>query len=114
MNPDSIAWLFNSSANQTLAYVNATGRLVPDEQQADGGRPGEQYPSGSRQSDRVRGLSALRERRNGGQRGGGGNLEQYRLMTIPGIGPVVASTVLASVGDISRFRMPEAELLRQD
>ena len=28
-------------------------------------------------------------------------------MTIPGIGPVVASTVLASVGDISRFRMPE-------
>jgi Ca2+-binding RTX toxin-like protein len=25
VNPDSIAWLFNSSANQTLAYVNATG-----------------------------------------------------------------------------------------
>ena len=31
-----------------------------------------------------------------------------RLMTIPGIGPVVALTVLASIGDISRF---EVELL---
>ena len=30
-----------------------------------------------------------------------------RLMTIPGIGPVVASTVLASIGDISRFETPE-------
>lgn len=30
-----------------------------------------------------------------------------RLMTIPGIGPVVASTVLASIGDVSRFRSPE-------
>ena len=29
-----------------------------------------------------------------------------RLMTIPGIGPVVASTVLASIGDISRFDTP--------
>jgi hypothetical protein len=25
VNPDSIAWIFSSSANQTLAYVNATG-----------------------------------------------------------------------------------------
>ena len=30
-----------------------------------------------------------------------------RLMTIPGIGPIVASTVLASIGDISRFPTPE-------
>ena len=30
-----------------------------------------------------------------------------RLMTIPGIGPIVASTVLASIGDISRFATPE-------
>jgi transposase len=30
-----------------------------------------------------------------------------RLMTIPGVGPVVASTVLASIGDISRFETPE-------
>jgi hypothetical protein len=30
-----------------------------------------------------------------------------RLMTIPGIGPVVASTVLASIGDVSRFATPE-------
>ena len=30
-----------------------------------------------------------------------------RLMTIPGIGPVVASTVLASIGDVSRFPTPE-------
>ena len=30
-----------------------------------------------------------------------------RLMTIPGIGPIVASTVLASIGDISRFQTPE-------
>ena len=30
-----------------------------------------------------------------------------RLMTIPGIGPVVASTVLASIGDVSRFETPE-------
>jgi transposase len=30
-----------------------------------------------------------------------------RLMTIPGIGPIVASTVLASIGDISRFETPE-------
>jgi transposase len=30
-----------------------------------------------------------------------------RLMTIPGIGPIVASTVLASIGDISRFSTPE-------
>jgi Transposase IS116/IS110/IS902 family len=35
-----------------------------------------------------------------------------RLMTIPGIGPIVASTVLASIGDISRFRdAGEVELL---
>ena len=32
-----------------------------------------------------------------------------RSMTIPGIGPIVASTVLASIGDISRF--PDAEKL---
>jgi Ca2+-binding RTX toxin-like protein len=25
VNPDSIAWIYNSSANQTVAYVNATG-----------------------------------------------------------------------------------------
>jgi transposase len=30
-----------------------------------------------------------------------------RLMTIPGIGPIVAATVLASIGDISRFPTPE-------
>lgn len=30
-----------------------------------------------------------------------------RLMTIPGIGPIVASTVLASIGDISRFSTSE-------
>jgi len=30
-----------------------------------------------------------------------------RLMTIPGIGPIVASTVLASIGDIARFATPE-------
>ena len=30
-----------------------------------------------------------------------------RLMTVPGIGPIVASTVLASIGDISRFSTPE-------
>jgi transposase len=30
-----------------------------------------------------------------------------RMMTIPGIGPIVASTVLASIGDISRFPTPE-------
>lgn len=30
-----------------------------------------------------------------------------RLMTIPGIGPIVASTILASIGDISRFATPE-------
>ena len=30
-----------------------------------------------------------------------------RLMTIPGIVPIVAATVLASVGDISRFPTPE-------
>jgi transposase len=30
-----------------------------------------------------------------------------RLMTIPGIGPIVASTVLASIGDIARFPTPE-------
>jgi transposase len=30
-----------------------------------------------------------------------------RLMTIPGIGPVVAATVLASIGDVSRFSSPE-------
>ena len=30
-----------------------------------------------------------------------------RLMTIPGIGPVVASTISASIGDISRFETPE-------
>ena len=30
-----------------------------------------------------------------------------RLMTIPGIGPIVASTVLASIGDVSRFETPE-------
>lgn len=30
-----------------------------------------------------------------------------RLMTIPGIGPIVGATVLASIGDISRFSAPE-------
>jgi transposase len=35
------------------------------------------------------------------------NPQVVRLMTIPGIGPVVASTVLASIGDISRFETPE-------
>jgi transposase len=35
------------------------------------------------------------------------NPRVIRLMTIPGIGPVVASTVLASIGDISRFETPE-------
>jgi transposase len=30
-----------------------------------------------------------------------------RLMTIPGVSSVVASTVLASIGDIARFRSPE-------
>ena len=35
------------------------------------------------------------------------NPRVVRLMTIPGIGPVVASTVLASIGDISRFETPE-------
>ena len=30
-----------------------------------------------------------------------------RLMTIPAIGPIVASTVLASIGDVSRFETPE-------
>ena len=35
------------------------------------------------------------------------NPRLVRLMTIPGIGPVVASTVLASIGDISRFETPE-------
>jgi len=30
-----------------------------------------------------------------------------RLMTIPGIGPVVAATVLASIGDVLRFATPE-------
>ena len=33
--------------------------------------------------------------------------QAVRLMTIPGIGPVVAATVLASIGDISRFSTPE-------
>ena len=38
-----------------------------------------------------------------------------RLMTIPGIGPIVASTVLASIGDVSRFETPEKfVLLRTD
>ena len=36
------------------------------------------------------------------------NPRVVRLMTVPGIGPVtVASTVLASIGDISRFETPE-------
>jgi transposase len=35
------------------------------------------------------------------------NPRVVRLMTIPGIGPVVASTVLASIGNISRFETPE-------
>jgi len=35
------------------------------------------------------------------------NPRVVRLMTIPGIGPVVASTMLASIGDISRFETPE-------
>jgi transposase len=35
------------------------------------------------------------------------NPRVVRLMTIPGIGPIVASTVLASIGDISRFETPE-------
>ena len=35
------------------------------------------------------------------------NPRVVRLMTIPGIGPVVASTVLASIGDISRFETAE-------
>ena len=35
------------------------------------------------------------------------NPRVVRLMTIPGIGPVIASTVLASIGDISRFETPE-------
>lgn len=30
-----------------------------------------------------------------------------RLMTVPGIGPIVASTVLASIGDITRFSTAE-------
>jgi transposase len=33
--------------------------------------------------------------------------QAVRLMTIPGIGPIVAATVLASIGDISRFSTPE-------
>jgi transposase len=35
------------------------------------------------------------------------NPQAVRLMTIPGIGPIVAATVLASIGDISRFPTPE-------
>lgn len=31
----------------------------------------------------------------------------HRLMTIPGVGPIVASVVLASIGDISRFASPD-------
>lgn len=35
------------------------------------------------------------------------SLDDLRLMTIPGVSSVVASTILASIGDISRFPTPE-------
>jgi transposase len=35
------------------------------------------------------------------------NPPAVRLMTIPGVGPIVAATILASIGDISRFETPE-------
>nr|WP_271605567.1 transposase [Bradyrhizobium sp. CCBAU 11434] len=34
-------------------------------------------------------------------------LDTHKLMTIPGVSPIVASTALASIGDIARFQSPD-------
>ena len=85
--------LFGKAGKKWLA-----GLPLPEEEKAIVGRLVDELERNSDQLAKLD-MTIIREALE--------NPRVVRLMTIPGIGPVVASTVLASIGDISRFETPE-------
>ena len=91
--PKYAGHLFGQAGKKWLA-----GLPLPDDEKAIVGRLVDELERNSDQLaklDRTTVREALEDAR------------VVRLMTIPGIGPILASTVLASIGDISRFPTPE-------